>query len=95
MSKAPYYYYGHTDFAAMVYPEVKAANYDEYQAVRKKYKMAFLNSRPYKSTINSKGECKFNSEWGRVLKNLKAMYGYVPPRKNPCTWSDLLRAEGH
>lgn len=95
MATAPYYYHGDVKFAEMVYPELKDKEYDEYVVIRKKYKMAFYNSRPYKHTINSRGECKFNSEWSRTLKNLKALYDYAPPRKNPCTWSEVLRANGH
>ena len=95
MTTAPYYYYGHKDFAAQVYPEVKDADYDTYMAVRKKYKMAFLQSRPYADTRNARGECKFNAEWGRTLKLLKELYGYKPPNKAPATWSALLRSEGY
>ena len=95
MATAPYYYHGDPKFAELVYPEVKDADYDAYMAVRKKYKLAFYNSRPYKSTINSRGECKFGAEWGRTLKNLKQLYGFTPPHKTPATWSEVLRANGH
>jgi hypothetical protein len=95
MTAAPYYYYGHKDFAAQVYEEVKDADYDVYREVRKKYKVAFLNSRPYAHTRNARGECKFNAEWGRTLKLLRELYGYTAPTKAPNTWSALLREEGH
>ena len=95
MSTAPYYYYGHEDFAKMVYPELKGLDYDAYMEVRKKYKMAFINSRPYAATRTNRGVCKFNSEWGRTLKLLRELYGYTPPNRAPATWSALLRSEGH
>lgn len=94
MTQAPYYYFGDTDFAEMIYPELKDADYDEYMAVRKKYKLTFLNSRPYKATVTARGADKFNNEWSRTLKNLKALFGYTPPARRPRTWSDLLRSEG-
>ena len=92
---APYYYYGDIKFAEMVYPEVKDADYETYMEVRKKYKLAFYNSRPYKHTLNGKGEDKFGGEWARVLKNLRELYGFKAPPKNPVTWSEVLRANGH
>ena len=95
MTTAPYYYYGHKDFAEMVYPELEGLDYDAYREVRKKYKMAFLQSRPYAATRNARGECKFNAEWGRTLKLLRELYGYSAPTKVPNTWSALLREEGH
>lgn len=94
MAKAPYYYFGDKKFAEMIYPELKDADYDTYMAVRRKYRLTFINSRPYKATVTARGADKFGIEWSRTLKNLREMYGYKTPTKNPNTWSDLLRSEG-
>lgn len=78
---APYYYYGMKEFAAQVYEELKDADYETYKNVRQKYRMAFVNSRPHSSATNAAGYSLFPSEWNRTLKNLKAMYGYKPPKQ--------------
>lgn len=96
MATAPYYYHGDKKFAEMVYPELQACTtYAEYDQVKTKYKMAFLNSRPYRSTVTNKGASRFPAEWNRTLKNLKEMYGYTPPTKSAKVWEELLRENGH
>ena len=90
---APYYYYGHKDFATQVYAEVKDADYETYKDIRQKYRMAYANSRSHADATNYAGYSKFPSEWNRTLKNMKAMFGYIPPKQG--TWSALLREEGH
>lgn len=93
MSKAPYHYHGNKDTDAAIYEELKHADYDTYIAIRTKYRKDFMNSRPYKSTVTARGTDKFPNEWGRTLKNLKAMFNYTPPIKRNA-WGDLLRSEG-
>lgn len=82
---APYYYHGLPSFAEMIYPELKGTELDKaaYAAVRKKYEMAFVNSRPYNKTVTPTGAKRFDVEWYRTLRNLKAMYGYIPPTAKP------------
>lgn len=79
---APYYYFGDKSFAEQVYPSLKDADYDTYQAIRAHYRHTFMESRPYSSAYNARGQDKFGGEWGRTLKNLKELYGYTPPRRN-------------
>lgn len=90
---APYYYYGHKDFAAQVYEELRNADYETYRDIRQKYRMAFVDSRSHAEATDAKGYSRFPSEWNRTLKNLKAMFGYTPPKQT--TWGKTLREHGY